>query len=207
MTQICATLSTHPDALARLQSLTKHVDVAAVIIKPGSDGTFNAGPTALISAAQAAGAAALIWADVDQVAALGADGVHLPWGEDVLARMKHARAVLGNEASVGVDAGSSRHDAMELGEAGADYVAFSGSDGEDNTEARAALVAWWAELFEPPVVALGVSEAADALAMKAAGADFVSLDLDVLDSGGVQALVAALEAGPQAVPAIEGGRI
>lgn len=207
MTQICAILSTHPDAFARLQSLAEDVELSAVIIKPGVDGQFNEDTKALVALAQGLGAAALVWADVQQAAALGADGVHLPWGEDLLAQLKHARSVLADGASIGADAGLSRHDAMELGEAGADYVAFSGaSGGKSDLEARAGLVAWWAELFEPPVVAFGVSDVDDAVALSDAGADFVGLELDAMDPSAVKALLAALKSGTEAHPevAVEG---
>ena len=51
MTQICAILSTHPDAFARLQSLAEDVELSAVIIKPGVDGQCNEDTKALVALA------------------------------------------------------------------------------------------------------------------------------------------------------------
>ena len=62
--------------------------------------------------------------------------------------------------------GASRHDAMELGEAGADYVAFGiPPDVEDRAvavERRLDLIAWWSEVFELPCVAFDVADAEEA---------------------------------------------
>jgi thiamine-phosphate pyrophosphorylase len=54
--------------------------------------------------------------------------------------------------------GTSRHDGMAAGEAGADYIAFSpvGDMGlGDDTRAERDLFAWWSEMIELPVVAEG----------------------------------------------------
>lgn len=85
---------------------------------------------------------------------LGLDGVHL----DGARLVRDARKELGEEAIVGAFAGTSRHDGMNAGEAGADYVAF-GPAGEtalgDGTRADPELFAWWSEMIEIPVVAEG----------------------------------------------------
>jgi len=85
---------------------------------------------------------------------LGLDGVHLAGARGVRA----ARAALGADAIVGAQCGASRHDGMNAGEAGADYVAFgpvSGADLGDGTLAPRELFAWWSEMIELPVVAEG----------------------------------------------------
>jgi thiamine-phosphate pyrophosphorylase len=62
---------------------------------------------------------------------------------------------------------------MSLGEAGADYIAFAPDTGAPGTQLD--LVAWWAEIFEPPCVALGVTKPDEAVALAEAGADFVGI--------------------------------
>ncbi len=82
---------------------------------------------------------------------------------------------------VGADAGRTRHDAMEIGEAGADYVAF-GIPPHVEDRARAAerqidLVSWWSELFEIPCVAFDVADAAQAERLVGVGCDFISVTI------------------------------
>lgn len=87
---------------------------------------------------------------------LGLDGVHLPRGAG--ANLRKLRKELGNDAIIGVEAGTSRHDGMTLAEAGADYVSF-GPVGEtvlgDGSRAERALFEWWSEMIEVPIVAEG----------------------------------------------------
>lgn len=85
----------------------------------------------------------------------GLDGVHLT---DGARNVREARKALGADAIVGTFCGTSRHEGMNAGEAGADYVAF-GPVGETalGTGARAErdLFAWWSEVIEVPIVAEG----------------------------------------------------
>jgi thiamine-phosphate pyrophosphorylase len=53
---------------------------------------------------------------------LGLDGVHLT---DAARSVRATRKALGADAMVGAACGTSRHDGMAAGEAGADYIAFS----------------------------------------------------------------------------------
>ncbi len=89
--------------------------------------------------------------------------------------------MLGTRYIVGVDVGRSRHDAMTLAEAGADYIAFGIPPHVEDRAASAArrleLVAWWSEIFEIPCVAFDVDTADDATALAGAGADFVAMRL------------------------------
>ena len=79
-----------------------------------------------------------------------------------------ARAKLGATAIVGAACGASRHAAMSMGEAGADYVSID-----------AGLVEWWAGLFEVPCVAAEPVTPEDAEPLIAAGADFIRPALDI----------------------------
>ncbi|MBY5932461.1 thiamine phosphate synthase [Tateyamaria omphalii] len=84
---------------------------------------------------------------------LGLDGVHL---SDAAKSVRDARKALGPDAIVGSFCGTSRHDGMTAGEAGADYVAFGPLAGVgDEATAEDDLFAWWSEMIEVPVVAEG----------------------------------------------------
>jgi len=114
---------------------------------------------------------------------LGADGVHLGQGDGDPAE---ARGALGRDAQIGVTCHASRHLAMEAGEAGADYVAFGAffpsttkDKGADSERPTPELIAWWARLFEIPVVAIGGITPANCAPLVEAGADFLAV------SGGV----------------------
>ena len=76
-----------------------------------------------------------------------------------------------------VSAGRERDDAMNAGEAGADYVMFGEPRPDGWTpppEETLERAAWWAEIFQTPCVAYASS--LDQIApLAAAGADFVAL--------------------------------
>jgi thiamine-phosphate pyrophosphorylase len=85
----------------------------------------------------------------------GLDGVHLT---DGARSIRAARKALGPDAIVGAFCGATRHEGMNAGEAGADYVAF-GPVGATllgaATLADRDLFGWWSEMIEVPVVAEG----------------------------------------------------
>lgn len=85
----------------------------------------------------------------------GLDGVHLT---DGARGVRAARKELGADAIVGAFCGTSRHDGMNAGEAGADYVSF-GPVGDSalgrGGPAPLELFEWWSEMIEIPVVAEG----------------------------------------------------
>jgi len=97
----------------------------------------------------------------------GLDGVHL---ENRSAKaVRDARKALGRDRIIGAFGGASRHTAMTLAEAGADYVSL-GPVGEGiglgEETATPDLFKWWFEMIETPVVAEGrlTLEAATAVA-------------------------------------------
>lgn len=126
----------------------------------------------LIDMVQGAGVACLIENDIDAAERLGADGVHIPADPDLYAR---ARAVLGQSANIGVACGLDRHQAMELAEAGADYVAFGAENGTiDHFDQCTELLAWWSEIFVVPCVAWNAANVAHTEHFARAGADFIA---------------------------------
>jgi len=86
---------------------------------------------------------------------MGLDGCHLTDGAKSL---RVVRKDLGSDAIIGCFGGTSRHNGMTAGEAGADYVSFgpvsAGALG-DGSIAEADLFRWWSEMIEVPVVAEG----------------------------------------------------
>ncbi len=170
---------------AALTALLSAVEVAVLLVAPAADVPLDARVARpLIELAQAKGIAALIMGDAALARTLRADGVHLPWSKDIVARYGEARDIVGGRFIVGADAGRSRDDAMTLGEAGAEYVGFGiPPHVEDRAAARARrleLIGWWSEIFEVPCVAFDVETAEEAAVLAAAGADFVALSAPAL---------------------------
>lgn len=86
---------------------------------------------------------------------LGLDGVHLT---DGARNVRKARKDLGPDAIVGAFCGTTRHEGLSAGEAGADYVAFGpvGATGlGTGAQAEQDLFQWWSEMIEVPVIAEG----------------------------------------------------
>jgi thiamine-phosphate pyrophosphorylase len=101
---------------------------------------------------QELGVAVVLDAAAQVAVRAGADGVHV--GAPGL--IGEAREILKGDRIVGVSGLRSRHDAMDAGEAGADYVMFGEPRPDGSTMLLSALIeraGWWAELFETPCVA------------------------------------------------------
>ena len=155
--------------------------IAAVLLRLSApdERTLVKHVKALAPVVQESGAAAVIAAEgeVDLAAVAmrgGADGVHTPGGE---AKVRALRERLKGERIVGAGDIRSKHDAMEAGEAGADYLLFGEprSDGSVPPPATVAeRAAWWAEIFATPCVVYAPSvDAVPELA--ATGAEFIAL--------------------------------
>lgn len=138
-------------------------DVACVEVRlaDADAGEWRAAAEALRPVAQDRGVAILL-ADQPAIArASGCDGVVVGPAAGTYHR---ARQVVGDQAIVGVLCAASRHDAMTAAEAGADFVGLS---------PEPELIAWWAEMMEPPCVAF--AEGGPATACVEAGADFLAV--------------------------------
>jgi thiamine-phosphate pyrophosphorylase len=167
----------------RLTAALAAVEAAAVLIAPPAGERLDAAMAKpLVEQAKAAGVACLLMEDARLARTLGAEGVHLQVNDDAPGAYRAARELLGKGALVGADAGISRHAAMVLADAGADYVGFGAPPHlKDLDKARARreeLIAWWAPIFEVPCVAFDVESGEAASGLAAAGADFVAVTLE-----------------------------
>ncbi|SLN11147.1 thiamine-phosphate pyrophosphorylase [Roseovarius litorisediminis] len=105
---------------------------------------------------------------------LGLDGVHLPDGARTV---RYARKELGPDAIVGAFCGTSRHEGMNAGESGADYISFGPvgiSSLGDGSRTSSDLFEWWSETIEIPVVAEGALDT-DLIAQLAPFTDFFGI--------------------------------
>jgi thiamine-phosphate pyrophosphorylase len=122
--------------------------------------------------------ALVIDSHVGLVERLGLDGVHLT---DGARSVRKVRKDLGPDAIVGAFCGASKHDGMNAGEAGADYIAF-GPVGQtalgDGTRADYDLFEWWSEMIELPVVAEGALDE-ETIARLAPVTDFFAIGEEI----------------------------
>ncbi len=112
---------------------------------------------------------------------LGLDGVHLT---DGARSVRYARKELGADVVIGAACGASRHEGMNAGESGADYIALgpltdTGLGGEE----LAALddFQWWSQMIELPVVAEG-GLTVEAIETYAPFSDFFAIGQEVWKS-------------------------
>jgi thiamine-phosphate pyrophosphorylase len=109
---------------------------------------------------------------------LGLDGVHLTDGSR---NVRKARKDLGSDAIIGAFCGTSQHDGMTAGEAGADYVAFGpvgASSLGDGSRAGFELFEWWSEVIEVPIIAEGALTA-DLIAKFGPVTDFFAIGEEI----------------------------
>ena len=181
--------------LAELPDLLAAADIAAVLVrlKETDQRTMISRIKALAPVVQNAGAALLVDGHAEIVARGGADGAHLA----SLAALEEAMPSLKPDRIAGVGGLATRHESMNAGEMGADYVLFGEPDPKGqrpSSQAIAERLDWWAELFEPPCVGFATSfeEAYD---FAASGADFVLVgDLVWADPRGPRAALIEADA-------------
>jgi thiamine-phosphate pyrophosphorylase len=147
-------LDTFPDQLSRVMD---SADIACLRLTLASrdEDLIARTADALRLIAHARDVAIVIDRHVMLVERLGLDGVHLP---DGARSVRKVRKDLGADAIIGAYCGTSRHEGMNAGEAGADYVAF-GPIGTsalgDGAQADFNLFQWWSDVIEVPVIAEG----------------------------------------------------
>lgn len=121
--------------------------------------------------------AAMIEGSPHLVTDIEADGLHL---ESDMKSIKAARRELGEGFILGAGGLRNRHDAMEAGEAGADYVAFGGIAAPIRG-AELEVISWWQVMMELPAVAFIPADRDMAALAKEAGADFLALGLSLTE--------------------------
>ncbi len=141
-----------------------------------SDDEVLAAAERLIPIVQEADAAFLVNDRPDLAATAGADGVHIGQSD---ASYKKARALLGEDATIGVTCHNSKHLGLIAGEAGADYVAFGAFYPSLTKDAPAAaspdILEWWRFATTVPSVAIGGVTPGNCGALVRAGADFLAV--------------------------------
>lgn len=142
---------------ARLASVLDAVEVACVRLALASrdeDIILRAGDACRVVAHER-DVAIVIENHVLMVERLGLDGVHLT---DGARSVRKVRKDLGGDAIVGAFCGTSRHEGMSAGEAGADYAAF-GPIGETalgkGERVEFETFEWWSQVIEVPSIAEG----------------------------------------------------
>ncbi len=151
--------------------------------------------------AHARGVALILNRRPDLAVAAGCDGAHVGTADMA---PDEARRVLGAKLQLGVSCSGSRDAALRAGEASADYVSFGAffpsptkPDGAVLPDTE--LLAWWAELMELPVVAVGGITAENCAGLVRAGANFLAVCSGVWGcadgpAAGVRAMNAAIAA-------------
>lgn len=160
-------------------------------LKGVDDGTISAAVRALMPVCHKHGVALILNDRPDLAAQLGCDGVHI--GPDDMP-YDEARRTVGPNATVGVTCKNSRHLAMELADAGADYVAFGAffptATKDDATPAELEVIEVWSETTNVPCVAIGGITVENCEDVVKAGADFIAVCGGVWNySGGPAAAV------------------
>ena len=121
----------------------------------------------------------------------GLDGVHLTDGAKAV---RYARKELGADAIVGCFCGNSRHEGMNAGEAGADYVSFGpvGASALYRGEpVELELLQWWSEMIEVPVVSEGAITR-ELLEQLSPVSDFIAIGPEIWSSDDPVAALKAL---------------
>ena len=168
----------------RLMQAMAGGDIAAILLRlaPGDDRSRIERVKRLAGPVQTNNVA-LVVADSALVAARGgADGVHLTGGP---AAVSEARSSLKSERIIGIGGLRARHDAMDAGEAGVDYVMFGEPRPDGSLPPLAAVIeraGWWAEIFETPCVAYA-PDAESIPALVETGAEFVALGAWAFEEG------------------------
>jgi thiamine-phosphate pyrophosphorylase len=181
------------DAMAfKLMQAQAGGDIAAVLLRltDGDERSRIERVKRLAGPVQAANVALIVEASALVASRGGADGVHLTGGAEAIAE---ARSSLKGERIIGAGGLRARHDAMDIGEAGVDYVMFGEPRPDGSMPPLPAVVeraSWWAEIFETPCVAYA-PDPESVPALVETGAEFVALGAWAFEEGrDIRALVA-----------------
>lgn len=192
----------------RLMQAMAGGDIAAVLLRlaPGDDRSRIERVKRLAGPVQANNVALVVEDNALVAARGGADGVHLTGGP---AAVSEARSSLKSERIIGIGGLRARHDAMDAGEAGVDYVMFGEPRPDGSLPPLAAVIeraGWWAEIFETPCVAYA-PDAESIPALVETGAEFVALGAWAFEEGqDIRALVEHANAATAACAARKAAR-
>lgn len=180
------------DAMAfRLMQAQAGGDLAAVLLRlaPGDERSRIERVKRLSGPVQAANVALVVEDSALVATRGGADGVHLTGGPDAIAE---ARSSLKGERIIGAGGLRARHDAMDVGEAGVDYVLFGEPRPDGSMPPLPAVIeraGWWAEIFQTPCVAYA-PDAGSVAALAETGAEFIALgDWAFAEGSDIRAIV------------------
>jgi len=192
----------------RLMQAMAGGDIAAIVLRltPGDDRSRIERVKRLAAPVQANNVALVVEDSALVATRGGADGVHVTGGPEAIAE---ARSSLRNERIIGAGGLRARHDAMDVGEAGVDYVMFGEPRADGSVPPLAAVIeraGWWAEIFETPCVAYA-PDAESVPALVETGAEFVALGAWAFEEGqDIRALVEAANAAIAAFAARKAAR-
>lgn len=193
------------EAVAALRAAVSAGRIDAVILPlPEGDDRSKINYVKAVAPLVQDGQAALLIQDHPQlVTRAGADGVHLTRPDDLAEALSLLRP---QERIVGCAGLKARHDAMEVAEAGCDYVMFGEPFADGGHLPLPSVLErsqWWSELFQTPCVTF-VPDLADVEAATATGTEFVALGEAVFGaSAGVAEAVKQALAVIAATPAPE----
>jgi thiamine-phosphate pyrophosphorylase len=171
-------------AARKLEAALAGGDVASLIVtgEAADPDALQALAARLAPIAQARGTAVLVQNDTRIAGRVKADGVHIDSGPADLAeaiRTFHPQRI------AGVGNIRSRHEALEAGELGPDYVFFGRLDGDSGPGVYPKaldLAAWWSEMVEIPAIVMGGAAPSSVIAVRDAGIEFVALSRAVFDA-------------------------
>jgi thiamine-phosphate pyrophosphorylase len=168
-------------------------DVASVIIPQYglSDDAFQIHAEKLVPVVQDAGAAAVICGDSRVAGRAKADGVHI---NGPVAELAEAAEKFMPKLIVGAGRAADRHQALEIGEIGPDYIFFGKLDGDIKPEPHPknlALGEWWASMVAIPAIVMGGSDPQSVLAIAESGVEFAALSKAVFSEPGRAAVIVA----------------
>lgn len=173
-------LSSFPDLLAGVMDTIEIACIRLALATADEDEVSRAADI-LRETCHARDVPLILQTHVRLIEKLGLDGVHLTDGARTV---RYARKELGADVVVGAYAGASRHEGMNAGESGADYVALGPlSDtglGAGELAARDDFQ-WWSEMIELPIVAEG-GITLDSVEAFAPFADFLAIGPEIWPS-------------------------
>ncbi len=179
------------DPLEQIEAAANVAPIISVLIKNDTKGLLNKD---LIASIQAHNIAVLLEdneksmvtdvAMAPDIIRLGADGIHLNTDEPETYETAHEQ--LSDDYIIGISVDTSRHNAMQVAQTGASYIAIENKQREESTtpdlpndpkdeHETPPTIEWWVTLFEIPCVAWNINSNEEALDAQNNGADFLAL--------------------------------